>query len=223
MAQLNKTDDFFRSKLYSAEVAPAINSWAQVQKGIGTNVTPWYVGIGKIAAVGIVLITAAVVLFYLPKKDEKWLAGMTDHPMIEIKSNVEIIVPELEIRSLVNHKKPAKTDAKKPAAINVYEPIIVLAKELEVDRITPQVFTIEPKEMTLIEIANNRSVKTPQVKITYIASSENPDSDQPLERINRVVVAAQQVSPSELLADLREAKNHLLGFNGSGMNILNRN
>lgn len=229
MAQLNKTDDFFKSKLYNAEIEPSIEAWAQVQKTIGESTKPWYAGLGKIAA-AVALVVTTIFIFNSTKKEEQWLADVVDHPVLIPNKTFEIIVPEIvKNTQLVKNEISVQNQKPKKKTIELIHnaPTKTLEKDLiatlEIEKIEPELISIELEErLPILKESKNNSGPKP-VKITYIAASENPEPDQPIEKFSRVVEAAQHVSPSELLADLRDAKNNLFGLNGSGMSRLNRN
>ena len=106
-------------------------------------------------------------------------------------------------------KKAEQPSPKKDSELNQFH-------FFSVDRL--ETAGVEVAYSTVVPEKLKKPVAEPQlapVKITYIAS--NPDRrefDLPtLEKLSKVISKAQELTPGELLADIRDAKHHLLNRN----------
>lgn len=216
MAQLNKTDDFFKSKLDAIEFAPQADAWAQVQNQLGKKALPLHLIITRVAAAIVILIAATLIFFNIDSKDNSELIGFIDHPTLVGNNQVEvsrIIVPQLTVEmvpSTENHKKNRahlNQENNEPIKVNSELPM------LQIERIATIDIVVEATtEIPLIKL-NNTKQAIEKVKITYIASTEIPESVDTDGKLNRMMAVAQNVSPSNLLAELRAAKNNLFQTN----------
>ncbi|MFY0599976.1 MAG: hypothetical protein JXR03_09920 [Cyclobacteriaceae bacterium] len=227
MDQLNKTDDFFSSRLTSIEVEPSADSWAKVQGQIGKKVTPWY--LNKVAAAILLLFTSATLVYLVStgKEDDKnALIGETIvSPSIDETIGFESpnILSAKTQNTAVHSKKAIKKESiaiavKKTEAV---KKDISMTNMESIEILSPPRIAInflennQPNEKPDIHKGNNESIKLEQqrVKIIYIAKSESPESDRANDKFNRVRTVAQNVSPSNLLADLRDAKDNFFAMN----------
>lgn len=228
MGQSNKIDQFFNSKLESLELEPAVGSWDQVQSQIGTKKSPWFVLAGKVAAAVIILIVSVFTYINLSSGTKSNLIGAIDHPVQldnETQALEKIVVPEPKKEMILlaanAQKEPSIIDK---ANTEKKKPIERLDEEVEVFTIAR--IAINQDDFNVINEAKLPTLNTSgavksydtKIKITYIASSENPDSEVNDGKLNRIITVAQNVSPSGLISDLRAAKNNLFETN-----ILSRN
>ncbi len=215
MAQRNKTDQFFREKLDQLEFQPSGQAWEKVQGAIGSKATPWPVYL-KIAA-GFALLLAISLLFYPTDKNENY------------GYNSEVISPEpLELATI-------DTDALKKTGIGKTPDVVPDVKVSSIrkadtepkkeitttERIPLELKIIEEISVAEVTISSekpdlNESADTPEVKITYFTArnteevaTQEEDSVK-TNLLDKMKFFAKNVSPVELLTDLRTAKEELL-------------
>lgn len=215
MAQSNKTDELFGS-LKSLEMMPSDAAWSQVQSGLNKGKAKWIIPIWSIAAAVALLIIGSIIIFKSEDTTKNYLTGINDHPPYEQVEVSHIAVPELKPQDLTVKKTktlqlaaqstPIDPPQKKTEAVEIFAPETRSITMKIADLRTPEI--IAPHSSS----TENETVLAP-IKITYIAKSENFESDPIVGKINRVMEVAKHTSPAELLADLREAKSNLLRRN----------
>ncbi|MEO9477463.1 MAG: hypothetical protein ABJG41_18095 [Cyclobacteriaceae bacterium] len=217
MAQSNKTDELFSSRLEGLEMMPSDAAWAQVQSGLNQGKAKWFIPIMSAAATIALLIVGALIIFKSEDTTKNYLTGINDHPPYEKMEISHIAVPERKTQEdtkqkpkliqFVAQSTPANTPLKEKAeVIEIFAPE-TKSISMEIAEVkTPEVITIHSSDV-------ENEIALAPIKITYIAQSEGSESEPIVGKINRVVEVAKHTSPAELLADLRDAKSNLLRRN----------
>ncbi|MEP4533113.1 MAG: hypothetical protein ABJ004_08500 [Cyclobacteriaceae bacterium] len=219
MAQSNKTDELFSSRLEGLEMMPSEAAWGQVQSGLNKGKAKWFIPIMSTAAAVALLIVGAIIIFKSEDTTKNYLTGINDHPPYEKIEISHIAVPELKTQDF----KAKKSRTLQFVAQGASTPTDIPQKEttdlIEIFAPDTKSITMEIAELRTPEIiaphSSNSANKTTlaPIKITYIAKSESSESEPIVGKINRVMEVAKHTSPAELLADLREAKSNLLRRN----------
>lgn len=211
MAQSKKTDNLFRDKLNYLEVVPKDDSWAQVQQGLQTKATPWgWYGAGMVAAVMLIILSFIKwpSTTYLEKNQ---ITGSIDHPKIQIPAWLDS--PLIKVDKKVE-LQPNQTLAKAPTKrmIETAEMDNTTTEgKLAMEQLTPirNITTIEKVNThELVKIEDHENIT---IKITYIAAESYENEDR--NKLSKVISVAQKLTPADMLADIRDAKNNLLNRN----------
>ena len=214
-----KIDRLFREKLDTHEVVPSSQAWEKVEKQISSrNNQRGYYWIA--AAVSLIMIG----WFAWPSENVKneWLpiASEINHPKqldffdftwsipaIKQKAQMRIPQPVATIKNPDPLDKPVASIVKSEHSnIELYEPETMnesksFVAELEEGEIFNQ--PISPK-------GDELETRVARVKITYISSSKKQTLIQPEDsskRFKKLFAFAENLSPGEVLADLRSAKD----------------
>ena len=208
----HKTDQFFREKLDQLSVTPSEDAWKLVQQEIGSQ-KPFASVLLKVAAAITVLIVCTWVLFTLNESDKVLMAGEINHPAQLEQSSITIPNDPIEIKMVAENqtKKNVSTPSAPSKKITSDEApavsTLTLASFQRIDLEIDLNIKIAIKEVVVIE-----QEKQP-IRITYIPSSGNfndieKDSTN-ANLFNRVLSIARNVSPIDVISDLREAKDGL--------------
>ncbi|XOV94335.1 MAG: hypothetical protein ACFHWX_06445 [Bacteroidota bacterium] len=217
MDQINKTDQLFREKLDQVEFQPSDQAWAKVQGSISSKGTIQWSFYLKIAA-GIALVLTMGLLFY-PKQGNDRIA------ISEISDPKPLEIASLEVEEVAIEATPAKAETKvvKPEAKALQEEVKKVVEE-------PVQINREPLELAIIDEVNiaeeiitaeepiiNEPEDQPAVKITYFTArtidtpTEEVEQDSVKTKLfDKMKFFAKNVSPVELLTDLRTAKEELI-------------
>lgn len=204
-------DRLFREGADKYEVKPSAAAWEAIQGQVGTKTSAWPM-IWKVAAVLVVLISSVLVLLNEKDQTSEYLTGIADFPQLTGEALVWSL-PEVakSTDQTVAVEAPTST---RPIIEEVRESIEIVIPEgemrpyLELQRIqvaweiempsTPALFTVPIEETS--------------VKIRYYASSSAPEKTK--KSFGQFIARAQQkLSPDELLADIRTAKDDLFRSN----------
>lgn len=213
MAQSNKTDSLFRDRLISLEVSPMEDSWSGVQQGLERKATPWgWYGVSL--AIAIVLMVVGFLLWPVVSNVERsQIVGRIDHPTVQATTwpdaslrKVPKKTPELVNQTLAVNPKIKKYDSKtrgrnaeeKTATVELQPILNVISIDIAIVDIIPEITEIEAQEAM-------------PIKITYIADENAEHQDR--NKLNKMIAVAQKLSPADMLADIRDAKNNLLNRN----------
>jgi hypothetical protein len=213
MAQSNTTDQFFHDQLQGLEMTPSAAAWDQVQSGLSHNKTIKLFPILGIAAAVAIVVVATLVIFRTNEKEQTYLAGVNDHPTdhrIELAPISVPQQPEPVKNRIKNTKRPFVAHAE-PTFKNDIKLTEIVAPETKMIAVELPVVAA-PQIISTQSAPLQENTLTP-IKITYIAKSENPESDPIMEKINKVMEVARGTSPAEILADIRDAKMNLLRRN----------
>lgn len=211
----NDIDRLFREGLDQLEIAPAAKSWEDVQSKVATRKNSWRLPLG-IAAAMAAIITATFIVAEYPgeKPSSEWISSV-DHPrvghVLTIELPTEILSTGSEAKKKVEQSAPASAPPRvleetRPDAVQEYTLIAVaplrghqLKAEIPTS-LTPYGMAVEEEESF-------------SVKITYIASNQ-PDSTKS-SKLNNLIsyLSSAEVSPTELLADIRDVKDNLFSKN----------
>lgn len=219
MDQINKNDQLFREKLDQLEFQPSDQAWEKVRGSITSQSSTNWSMYFKVAA-GVALILTFGLLFY-PSQDGVRVAieDITSPQPLEI-ATIDITVKPTPIRSELKQNKKTAIDSK-PAQEKVKEvtetPVQTLREPLELDMIADIQVGTDP--VTSDDLIVNEATET-AVKITYFTARntdtiENTDNEITQDSVktnlfDKMKFFAKNVSPVELLTDLRTAKEELI-------------
>lgn len=207
----HKLDDLFREKLHQTELTPSMESWSKVQQQIQPKKKTLWMPL-SIAAAVVLLLAATVVILTYERKERGAFIAQVDHPALW-ETAPAIAVPtrttqadkkvqEPVSKPLFAAQKQDKTEQEKAAyeiqAFNELQMIATVKLEANLETNTSLVTGRQPK------------AEAPGIKIIYIAENEV----NPKEKLNEMWTnLSREVSPSGLLADIRDAKNSLFSRN----------
>jgi hypothetical protein len=214
MAQSDKIDELFRAKLFDLEATPMVASWDQVQKQMTKKRTPWSWYAASIAA-AVTLILVSIVLLFPSQKKSTYISGQVDHPVLmnRIYPATPVRIDTEVAHAVIQPKKAVLKYKTKPAIIeNHEEQLVEITISEEIAPISVAAISDLTEEVIETNITLLEAPTTDVIKITYIAN-ESKDENEEKNRLNKMLTAAQKLSPAEVLADLRDAKNHLLSRN----------
>lgn len=204
-------DRLFHEGAEKYEVKPSAAAWDAIQGQVGTKTSAWPM-IWKVAAVLVVLISSVLVLFNEKDQSSEYLAGIADYPQLTEEALVWSL-PEVakSVDQTVAMEVP--TLAKFPIQ-EVKENIEIVTSEgevrpyLELQRIQVAWEIEIPSKPALF----TAPIEETSVKIRYYASTSAPEKTK--KSFGQFIARAQQkLSPDELLADIRTAKDDLFRSN----------
>lgn len=240
-----KIDRLFREKLDTYEVLPSGEAWTKVEKQIGAHRSSakfyWI-------AASISLIIIGWIIW--PKeeiRDFRPIASEVNHPTVQ--EGIQWSIPAVESVSQFAHVEesvveptPATTaaqetpvkqlvaqeDAIQDDVVMKQDPTIgeeapVLLEEILVDSSATRVALEIPLEQPAMELDEDLSdeIDYTQIKITYIAGeAEKVDKKDSVGGFKKIIAFAGKLSPGEVLADLKTAKD---GFINGGFKSKNKN
>lgn len=207
----NNLDRLFRESLDQFEVSPTPASWEQVQSQIAgkRNKTAFFL---KIAAAIVVLIVAtiSVINFNKTAPTGKVLASAVDHPTTITEAQFSWKIPEShQLKNDPKIEKPVNVPLKNTEAERVqilqFETIMIAGiSESKVDAQLP--VNLRLKNLPV------RQLKEPSIRITYIASNQ-PDSTKTAKFDQIINYLTNDLSPTEILADIRDVKDNFFSKN----------
>lgn len=215
----NKLDQLFRENLDQLEMRPSAEGWDRVQDRLaGKKKGAWILSV-KIAAAAVVVITASVVVSNLDEGKKQPLVSGVDHPVINQEREWRFDIPmessdskkpvRKQPQSLMMAMQKAEQKNGKDGVILKEIPVLSIAALdkpiLEVD--------LAPRNIQIM--GGKVEPEKPFIKITYIASGKGPVSEDVKNegKISKVLAVAKEVSPTDLLADIRDAKDNLFRRN----------
>ncbi len=217
-----RIDRLFREKLNSYEAVPSSSSWDEVKKQIDSkNSTPIYYWV----AASITLLIVSWVL---------WPKG-TVHDLTPIASAVN----QPSMQKALDWSIPEPEKVEKSVATETTQPVMVEpdpATSLVAEEKTQSLEAEQPEEILPLELESKTAVAEANVeqtdidevlsteealikvditkiKITYIASStpkEKPQEVDSLKGFKKFIAFAGKLSPGDVLADIREAKDDFI-------------
>ncbi len=212
----NKTDQFFREKLDQISFQPSEQAWEQVQNTIQSESTPWSLYL-KIAAGFALILTIGVIIYTQQEVNHAMVSAITSpEPMetptlkVEKKSHSEKMIHAQEMVA-ENTQEIAKEQT-----TTIQKPIQVEMETIEVAMIDEVIISTEKSTIEMPVL--REPTRQPAVKITYytarnIETSETIDNEQDTAKANlfdKMKFFAKNVSPVELLTDLRSVKEDLI-------------
>jgi len=209
----NELDRLFRENLDQYEVQPAASSWEQVQSQIAGKRNKWLIPM-RIAAAIIVLISAtiAVINFSKTGTDLNGQLAIADHPVLERSFSFEWNIPAKAKIQIKESKVPVSTVAQATVAPVKAEPAqIQQFKTIELSTYNDKMVAANLPLDTSLKGVEMLEPKQPSIKITYIASNQPAEKTHKLSQLMSRL--SQDVSPTELLSDIRDAKDHLFNIN----------
>lgn len=210
----NNMDRLFRERADQYEIKPSAAAWDAIQGQVKTKSSPWPM-IVKVAAAVVIMISSVIVVLNWTDDTETILAGTADHPT-RTGQTVAWKLPEGMLNTdqpdiyAANSPQMTKEDQKEDAPLlgnpttqRAYLELlsVVVAWELPVPQ-KPGIFMNEPL--------------VTRVKIRYYASNATVETESEKEKksFSQFIARAQEkLSPDELLADLRTAKDDLFKGN----------
>lgn len=210
----NKLDQLFRETLDQYEMNPSSQSWDKVQDRLAgsqknTWLTPW-----RIAAAIALLVTAAVLtLTYEPDRPMEFVAG-ADHPI-----ESETFAWNVQVPDKPTPKKPSEPSlAGAPAPAAPAESLVpeeqpVAYSTLQVARISDFKIDQELPVKTSFPLKTDPDTEPYAIRITYITASTSESPEDSENKLEKVFSIARELSATELLADLRDAKDNIFRRN----------
>ncbi len=217
----NKTDQLFRRKLEELEVAPSVDSWKTVKGQIQEKPTRAFYFMWAAASV-VVLISVGYLLYTFPEQSGQPLLSVVDHPVVPAESLIEIPneQPEKSLEVSIPSEKRTITHPEKRTnqeSVATVAPIVGSESEpftlIAVERIDNPRLEVSLSVDFAASVLYTEITQLPTVKITYIASNPSELGLPISDRLSKLITKAQQVSPGDLLADIRDAKDQLLSRN----------
>ncbi|MDH5609430.1 MAG: hypothetical protein OEY56_08120 [Cyclobacteriaceae bacterium] len=203
-----KFDKVFRDKTDAFEMKPSSQAWEQIAQQLPSNrrfVASW----PKVAAIGLLTLGMGWMAHrYLSATHEPVTAHvMVDYPRPEVPIDWAIPVkkPSTASTQMVTGLQYAKTPVatRSETRVPVYEELALTRREWDSSwLITPH----EPASAAMPKMSSPAGL----VKINYYAGATEPGPGASKKKVTRLLVRAQQTSPAELWADLRQAKDDLI-------------
>lgn len=210
----NKLDDLFRETLDQHEITPSGASWGKIQSNLAKNKSAKWLSPVKIAAAVALVIVASVLLFNPGSSERGGFIAEVNHPVERNTLEWNFNIPEKQDQinttghsSLATTQPAATADKKKevetaPGLRDTYTLATITQYQLHPDHAPMNLPTPKP----------DPELQQPAIRITYIAATEQ-DSENPETRLSRVLSMAREVSPTDLLADLRDVKDNFFKRN----------
>ena len=217
-------DRLFREKLDAFEVKPSPQSWSQVEKQIRPSQSR---SIYWIAASVSLLFISWLVWPLQSELDDSPILSEVNHPIPEMLRDLETPVA-IELNEIEVVKKPLLKSVQKQSKSSFLAnnddvtPVIEKEESEDVTLLENKTFVaMEELDTPVLEEMIEMETVTPKedfraIKITYIASSQT----EPASAINhnndstgvlkKVIAFAERIDPSEVLADIRTAKDNLI-------------
>ena len=214
----NNLDRLFRENLDQFEVTPQATSWEQVQGRIAGKKGFWITPM-KIAATVVVLLAATIVVINLSEKELQgdYLSAI-DHPEYQDRFSFRPELPEINTENLA---APVATTQPK---IKTPETSQTITEKSDFEEITYEAISIAALKTFQLDadlpvrnqIKSLGRVKqeTPAVKITYIATHQPQTDTLKANKFNSLIAYfSNDISPTEILADIRDVKDNLFSKN----------
>ncbi len=204
-------DRLFAERAEQYEVKPDAAAWDAIQSQMGTK-SNGLVMVWKVAAVLVVLISSVLVIFNWDNPTSETLAGETDHPQLMERKlawnlPVDVVKKQLDVAETVAETVIVPVEEFRESA-QILAVTQVNRPYLELTSIT---LTWEIDIPSKPALFNDITPET-SVKIRYYAST--PESEKTKKSFGQFIARAQQkLSPDELLADIRTAKDDLFRGN----------
>lgn len=203
-------DRLFREGAEKYEVKPSAAAWEAIQGQVGAKASVWPT-VWKVAAVLVVMISSALVVFTWEDNTSDQLAGQADHPQLKFESYAWNL-PEVS-----KANDPVIIDIPAPVKISTpqEEEVVVIAAVTADDRPYLELRSLQISweiEMPATPALYNVLKEETTVTIRYYASASETDKSK--KKIGQFIARAQQkLNPDELLADIRTAKDDLFRSN----------
>lgn len=213
----NNLDRLFRENLDQFEVTPQASSWEQVQGQIAGKKGFWVTPI-KIAAAIVVLLAATIVVINLSEQEQGDYLSAIDHPEYQDRYSFRLELPSVNLENTV-----APVVATQPK-IKATETSQTVTEKSDFEEITYEAISVaslknfqleaELPVRNQLKISGLPKQETPAVKITYIATHQPQTDSLKVNKFNTLIAYfSNDVSPTEILADIREVKDNLFSKN----------
>jgi len=204
-------DRLFREKLDQIETAPAAASWQQVQRQITPKKAYWIMPRAIAAAVAILVVASWIIWNDLsPKTKKSQQLSEINHPVIgeeilviEIPERINSQKIKTSMASVVQPQKVIEKGLKPSISLKPFRSIAMLDRNLQTEL---------PIDITL-RMDNMAPEHGETIKITYVASNQLSDEASSGRIGNFLSYLSREAAPTEILADIRDAKNQLLSRN----------
>lgn len=214
----NNLDRLFRENLDQFEVTPQASSWEQVQGQIAGKKGFWVTPM-KIAVAIVVLLAATIVVINLSEKEQQgdYLSAI-DHPEYPDRYSFRLELPS------VNLENTAAPVAATQPKVKATETSQTVTEKSDFEEITYEAISVaslknfqleaELPVRNQLKISGLPKQETPAVKITYIATHQPQTDSLKVNKFNTLIAYfSNDVSPTEILADIREVKDNLFSKN----------
>ena len=213
----NNLDRLFRENLDQFEVTPQASSWDQVQGQFAGKKGFWVTPI-KIAAAIVVLLAATIVVINLSEQEQGDYLSAIDHPEYQDRYSFRLELPSVNLENTV-----APVVATQPK-IKATETSQTVTEKSDFEEITYEAISVaslknfqleaELPVRNQLKISGLPKQETPAVKITYIATHQPQTDSLKVNKFNTLIAYfSNDVSPAEILADIREVKDNLFSKN----------
>lgn len=216
----NNPDRLFRENLDQLEITPSAEGWNQVRDQITKKKSGWIIPVRVAAAVTIVLTTTITLLILGESTGGQQPISSIDHPIQAPALDLEINIPEqnqIAKKTGQSIKQNLVDDNKIKEKINSQEQeegsAVQIMSTLVITGINRPLIGSDFSTKNLKLVDDQHEPELPSIKITYIASEESASDSTKTSKISKVFAFAKDVSGSDLLADLRDAKNNLFKRN----------
>lgn len=221
-----RIDQLFRERLNSYEAVPSKEAWASVEKQIGRKSTPIFYWV----AASISLLIAVSWILYprtITPSDSTPIATSVDHPIpLKVKmyawklpeTHEELMVGNQAVKA----QSPASFVASNESKVSLRKEEIIEIEDtlpLELESITEVALAdieLSSEKIVTQEVDKNLNTVTPikielsKVKITYIAAEESKQAVDSTGGIKKLFAKAGRISPGDVLADIKTAKDNLI-------------
>lgn len=211
----NRLDRFFREGTEYYEVQPSQEAWKRLESKVRPGRSRVYYAV---AAVITMILSVTVAVYII--KDQGIDSGQ--HMAISIDSPQKPLVEVIQLPELIQMR-----DKVEKGIIERIQPLAVeTAYEVEQEKESSKVpiIVIEPIELTgkgmaqldyqldwtIDELSGYEKKST--IKIKYFTQVGADLEEKPSEKIGKWISKAQDVSPAQVLASIRNAKDDLLGI-----------
>ncbi len=207
----NDLDRLFRENLDQYEVTPKASSWEQVHGQITPKKSYWILP-RAIAATIALLVTVGWILWSGDNQNGEISSevAIISHPVMETfqwdLEIQEVAIKEVQmiaevVKEPVHEKTSIVTLLPERLTYDPYRTLAILNPDLE---------TSIPVNYEIAELKGQRNEK-PSVRITYIASNSNEKITGKIGSFLNYL--SEEVDPTEILADIRDAKDQILSRN----------
>lgn len=208
-------DRLFRENLDQVEMTPSAEGWKQVKSQLTTKQPVWIMPM-RIAAAVTVLIIASLLLFNDEQSGSQGMISEADHPVLntvpEFNISEELIAKAETSATQSKNKVVNSSGSVKPAPgeekVEIQEPM----NTYTIARISTNKLDVISLDLKPGLVEKDPALDQPSIRITYIAAN-TPDESDNNGKLSKMLTLAREVTSSELLADIRDAKYHLFNKN----------
>lgn len=213
----SKIDRLFRENLYNVEVNPSEESWNEVERSLKHAKKPSFKVYWIAATVSLVIVTWVI----WPNNHEHKLQitrGSIDHPTIEKHELWELANNDIknigsltrsETRADTSQKETTNSRQKDTTTGPSHTPFELLNTRKSMAGLN--IAELSSSELALKTIPTGKKSESHNIKITYIASSQEATQKTDSTKIFKKLWAfAGKLTPGDVLADIRAAKDDFI-------------